>query len=111
MLKLVEGTAVARASEMTIIEPNDYIFLKPERVMNRSTFDCWRRRHGIHKVNRLCCMRKDVATAVEGLSATMQPSNTRSNCKDYLPSEVGGRLATADLPQPGGGAGTASMEL
>ena len=105
VLKLVEGAAVARVNEMTIIELGDFIFLQPERVMNRHASDCWRRRYGIHKVNHVCCMHKDGATAVEGLPATMQPSSTRSNCQHYVPSEVGGRLATADLPQHAGGGG------
>ena len=35
--KIVQGAAVARANEMTILEFSDFICLKPERVLNRNT--------------------------------------------------------------------------
>ena len=87
-----------RANVMICTTFSDFLFLKPDKCMNRGAFDTWRWRHDLRDL--AICLHKVEATAIEGLPKSMRPTSTRKDCMHYLPPGVGG--ASAATPRPGG---------
>ena len=60
--KVIAENCDVRANPMICTELCDFLFLKPERVMNRKAFDCWRWRNDIGDLK--VCLHTDEATVV-----------------------------------------------
>ena len=71
LFNVISGNGNVRANRMNCLEYKDFVFLLPERAMNKKAIDCWRWRKELGDLS--VCLHTDAATAVEGLSTTMLP--------------------------------------
>ena len=73
----MQATAAPRSTGMVTRVLSDFIFLKPDRLMTQHPFNCWLKRQYFGNLSYSVCSHKVEATAVEGLTGTMQPVKER----------------------------------